>query len=189
MTNKDYITIFDALAVKHWTDSTLTGFLKTNAMAATLQTTNAKFAGIQGIDIRAQRRGIFLYSRERSMLLDNFNAPHLLWVDITRRHRVPTRHREKVEFTLYKKDIQWNQEENNETGGRRSQDEAADGENEGHGADTNSDGDQNAQDSHNSKDAHEVRSAYESVPYQEEILSLADGSSLRGARKHRNHEG
>jgi len=161
MPNKDYITIFDALAVKHWT-VTLTGILRANAMTAILQTTNAKFVGIQGIDVRAQRRGIFLYSRERSMLLDTFNAPHLFWVDITHIHRVPTRLREKVEFTLYQEDIQWDQEENNETGGRGSQDEAADGENEGHGADTNSDGDQN--DSHNSKDAHEVRSAYGSIP-------------------------
>jgi len=230
MPNEDYITIFDALAVKHWTDSTLTGFLKIDAMAATLQATNAKFAGIQEIYIRAQKRRKFLYSRERSMLLDNFNAPQLLWT-VTRRHRVPKRHREEVEFTFHQEDIQWNQEENGETvddnrnddtaggrgsqdeavddnrnddaagergsqdeavndgrnddtaGGRGSEDEAADGENEGHGADANADGDQTARDTHNSNDAHGVRGAYDSMPSQEEILSLADGSSLSGARE------
>jgi len=195
MPNKDFITIFDALAVKHWTDSNLTGFLKTDAMTATLHATNAKFEEIQGIDIRVQRRGTFLYSRGRSMLLDHFNTPHLLWVNITRRHRVPKRHRGKVEFTLHQEDIQWNQEENSETvgddrnddaaggrgsqdeavdddrnddtaGGRGSQDEAADREYEGHGADANSDRDQNARDTHNSNDAHEVRGAYDSMPSQ-----------------------
>ena len=217
MPNKDFITIFDALAVKHWTDSNLTGFLKTDTMAATLQATNAKFEEIQGIDIRVQRRGTFLYSCERSMLLVHFNAPHLLWVNITRRHRAPTRHRGKVGFTLHQEDIQWNQEENSETvdddrnddtaGGRGSRDEAvdddrnddtarrsgsrdeaADGENEGHGADANSDRDQNARDTHNSNDAHEVRGAYDSMPSKEEILSLADGSSLSGAREKASQE-
>jgi len=73
-------------------------------------------------------------------------------------------------------------------GGRGSQDEAADGENEGHGADANSDRDQNARDTHNSNDAHEVRGAYDSMPSKEEILSLADGSSLSGAREKASQE-
>ncbi len=42
-------------------------------------------------------------------------------------------------------------------------------------------------------DSHEVRGAYDSMPSQEEILSLADGSSLPGAcenaSQRENHEG
>jgi len=214
MPNKDFITIFDALAVKHWTDSNLTGFLNTDAMAATLQATNAKFEEIQGIDIRVQRRGTFLYSRERSMLLDHFNAPHLLWVNITRRHRAQhdiggrwhslstkkifngtrnrTVHDDKNDDTAGgrgSQDEAVDDDRNDDTaGGRGSQDEAADGENEGHGADANSDRDQNARDTHNSNDAHEVRGAYDSMPSKEEILSLADGSSLSGAREKASQE-
>ena len=64
MPNKDYITIFDALAVKHWT-VTLTGILRTNAMAAILPTTNAKFAGMQGDRYPdAKKRDISVLTRE-----------------------------------------------------------------------------------------------------------------------------
>ncbi len=41
----------------------------------------------------------------------------------------------------------------------------------------------NTRDTHNSNDAYEVRGVYDKMPSQEEILGLADGSSLPGARE------
>jgi len=58
MPNKDYITIFDALAVKHWADSTLAGFLKTDAMTATLQATGDRHPGAKERDIPILTREI-----------------------------------------------------------------------------------------------------------------------------------
>ena len=111
--SKVFITIFDALAIQHWTQSEISGFTKSNAMVIALQATNSQFASVQGMSIRERRTGTFLYSRERTTLLDNYDAPHLLWVDITR--RVSTRRRLKVEFTLHDADINVN---NNTTEGQ-----------------------------------------------------------------------
>ena len=44
MFTKEFVTIFDALAVHHWARSELTGFTKSNAMVTALQATDAQFA-------------------------------------------------------------------------------------------------------------------------------------------------
>ena len=46
MHDKEFITIFDALAVQHWAQSNLPGFAKPADIANALQETNIKFASI-----------------------------------------------------------------------------------------------------------------------------------------------